>query len=699
MGARKPEDTRTIAIAAHGGAGKTSLVEAMLYDVNVISRMGRIEEGNTVSDFDPEEQKRQISINTSIVTFDYKDKTFFILDTPGYADFVGDLRSGMRVADSAVILISGVDGVEVQTEKAFDFADDFSIPVVFFVNKLDRDNSDYNAILKEIRQVLTDRAISLYLPIGKESNFKGVVNVLTGKAYLYKGDGSKDYEETSFPAELEEELALEREALIERIVEVDDDLMMRYLEGEELKEEELIVALKKAILDRIVMPVLPGSAIANVGIFQLLDVMSDVLPSPLDMFPRKAIDAEGEEVEVKPDPDGKFSSLCFKVMVDPYVGKLSFVRVFSGTLTLDQSVYVVNKKTEERIGSLRFMRGKDGKDVKEITVGDIVAIPKLQTATVGDTIAVKGVDFVFPPIQFPDPVYSLAIVPKSRADEDKLSNAIHRILEEDPTLRYEKNAETGDHLLSGMGDLHLDIVLSRIKERYGVELETRLPKVPYRETIRKPAKAQGRYKKQTGGRGQYGDVWLELQPLERGAGVEFEDRIVGGVVPKQYVPAVEKGLREAAQKGVLAGYPAIDFKAILYDGSYHEVDSSEMAFKIAASMGFKKCFVEASPVLLEPIMNVEVVVPEEYLGDVMGDLNSRRGRIMGIEGRGRFQVVKAQVPLAEMFRYAIVLRSMTSGRGSFSMEFSHYEEVPQDLAKKIIAQVQAEAEGEAASGK
>jgi len=666
MGTRKPEDTRTIAVAAHGGAGKTSLVEAMLFDTGAIGRLGKIEEGNTVSDFDLEEQKRQISINTSVITFDYRGKNLFLLDTPGYADFVGELRSGMRVADSVVILVSGVDGVEVQTEKAFDFASDFSIPVVFFINKLDRDNADYDKTLKEIQQVLTDKALPLYLPIGQESNFKGVVNVLSGKAYIYKGSGSKEFEEGTPPADLEEKLAAAKEALVEKIVEVDDDLMMRYLDGEELKEEELTAALKKAVFQRVVMPVLPGSAVANVGVFQLLDVISDILPSPVDMFPRKAIDPEGKEIEVKPDPDEKFSSLCFKVMVDPYVGKLSFIRVFSGKLTSDQSVYIVNKKVEERISSLRFMKGKEGKDVKEVIVGDIVAIPKLQNSAVGDTIAVKGVDYLFPPIQFPNPVYSLAVVPKSRADEDKLSNAIHRMLEEDPTLRYEKNIETGDHLLSGMGDLHLDIVLSRIKERYGVELETRLPRVPYRETIRKPAKAQGKYKKQTGGRGQYGDVWLELQPLERGSGVQFEDRIVGGVVPKQYVPAVEKGLREAAQKGVLAGYPAIDFKATLYDGSYHEVDSSEMAFKIAASMAFKKCFVEASPVLLEPIMNVEVVVPEEYLGDVMGDLNSRRGRIMGIESRGRFQVVKAQVPLAEMFRYAIVLRSMTSGRGSFS---------------------------------
>lgn len=697
MGTRKPEDTRTIAVAAHGGAGKTSLVEAMLFDTGAIGRLGKIEEGNTVSDFDLEEQKRQISINTSVITFDYRGKNLFLLDTPGYADFVGELRSGMRVADSVVILVSGVDGVEVQTEKAFDFASDFFIPVVFFINKLDRDNADYDKTLKEIQQVLTDKALPLYLPIGQESNFKGVVNVLSGKAYIYKGSGSKEFEEGTPPADLEEKLAAAKEALVEKIVEVDDDLMMRYLDGEELKEEELTAALKKAVFQRVVMPVLPGSAVANVGVFQLLDVISDILPSPVDMFPRKAIDPEGKEIEVKPDPDEKFSSLCFKVMVDPYVGKLSFIRVFSGKLTSDQSVYIVNKKVEERISSLRFMKGKEGKDVKEVIVGDIVAIPKLQNSAVGDTIAVKGVDYLFPPIQFPNPVYSLAVVPKSRADEDKLSNAIHRMLEEDPTLRYEKNIETGDHLLSGMGDLHLDIVLSRIKERYGVELETRLPRVPYRETIRKPAKAQGKYKKQTGGRGQYGDVWLELQPLERGSGVQFEDRIVGGVVPKQYVPAVEKGLREAAQKGVLAGYPAIDFKATLYDGSYHEVDSSEMAFKIAASMAFKKCFVEASPVLLEPIMNVEVVVPEEYLGDVMGDLNSRRGRIMGIESRGRFQVVKAQVPLAEMFRYAIVLRSMTSGRGSFSMEFSHYEEVPQDLAKKIIAQAQVESEEEAAS--
>lgn len=689
MGTRRPEGIRVVALAGHGGSGKTALTEALLFDTGAISRMGRTEDGNTVTDFDPEEKKRQISINTSVATLYHKDKTIFVLDTPGYADFVGDLRSSMRACDAAVVLVSAVDGVEVQTERAWSFTEDFGIATVFCVSKMDRDNASFERTLGEIRQYLSDKVVPLYLPVGSEKNFKGVVDVLANKAYLYAGDGSKEFEEAVVPQDMADEVSKAREEAIERIVEADDELMMRYLEGDSISKEELLPVLRKAVRERKLFPALPGAAPANVGVMQLLDVISDILPSPLEMPPRKGIKGEAE-VNVPPDPNGPFMALCFKVMVDPYVGKLSFIRVFSGNHSSDKGLFNVNKETEERVSGYRLMRGKDGEEVKEITTGDVVAVPKLSSVAVGDTLAERGCDVRFPPIQFPEPVYSIAVVPKSRADEDKLSNAIHKILEEDPTLRFEKNAETGDNLLSGMGDLHLDIVLSRIRERYGVDLETRLPRVPYKETIKRSAKAQGRYKKQTGGRGQYGDVWIEFEPLERGAGFQFEDRIVGGAVPKSYIPAVEKGLREAIQKGVLAGYPAVDFKAKLYDGSYHEVDSSELAFKIAASLSFKKGFSEASPTLLEPIMDVEIVVPEDYLGDVMGDLNGRRGRIMGIEGRGRLQVVKAQVPLAEMFRYAITLRSMTSGRGSFSMSFSHYEEVPQEIAKKIIAQAQTE---------
>lgn len=693
MATRRPENIRTVTLVGHGGAGKTTLMEAIAFNAGLTTRLGNVEDGNTLSDFGPEEQKRQISINTSVFSLEHRDAYMHILDCPGYADFIGDLRSAMRVTDSAVIVISGVHGVEVQTEKAWEFAEDLGLASIFYISKMERENADFQKTLGTIKEYLSDKAVPLFLPIGSEASFKGVVDLLRQKAYVYKGDGSKEFSEADVPVEMQNEVQTAREELLEKVVESDDELMMRYLEGEEIGLEEILPALRKAVRDRELFPVLPGSSPANIGIVQLLDSIADACPSPLDMPPRKALSGE-DEISVEPGPEGPFRALCFKIMVDPYVGKLSFLRVFSGSLSSESPIYNVNKGEEERISAFKLMKGKEGGDAKEIVTGDIVAIPKLHSTVVGDTLAVKGEKAEFPPIQFPKPVYSVAVLPKSRNDEDKLATALGKMLEEDPTLHYEKNPETHDSVLSGMGDLHIDIMLSKIKERYGVELDTKTPKVPYRETVKKPSKAQGKYKKQTGGRGQYGDVHIEFQPLPRGEGFQFEDKIVGGAVPKSYIPAVEKGLREAIVKGVLAGFPTVDVKAILFFGSYHDVDSSEMAFKIAASMAFKKGIAEASPILLEPIMNVEVVVPEEYLGDVMGDFNGRRGKIMGIDSRGHLQVVKAQVPLAEMFRYAIILRSMTSGRGNFTMEFSHYEEVPQEITKKVIAQAEAEAEEE-----
>lgn len=683
MGTRKPEDIRSIALISHGGAGKTSLNEAMLFDAGLISRMGRIEDKNTVSDFDSEEQKRGISISTSLATIPYKDKTIYVLDTPGFADFVGEQRCAMRVSDGAVVLVNATAGVEVQTQSVWAFAETFETPAIFFISKLDRENADFETTVKDIQENISDRAIPLYLPIGKELDFKGVVNVLTGKSYMYKGDGSKDVTEGEIPADMADDVAAARETLVERAVEADDELMMRYLEGEEISLEETQSVLRKAVCARSVFPIIPGSCTANIGVCQLMDMVANYMPSPKDMLNRAALKGD-EVIKIVPDEKGPFLGFVFKVMVDPYVGKLSFVKVFSGSLKSDQNVFNVTEGEEERISSFRFMKGKDSSEEKEIILGDIVAIPKLESTTAGDTLGTKGEVLKFRPIQFPQPVYSVAVLPKSRADEDKLGTAITKTLKEDRTLSFVKNPETNDAVLSGMGDMHLDIMLSKIKERYKVDLETRTPKVPYRETIKKIARAQGKHKKQSGGRGQYGDVWFELAPIEKNAGIQFIDRVVGGVVPKNYIPAAEKGLREAAQRGYLAGYPATDFSCAIYDGSYHDVDSSEMAFKIAASLAFKKAMADAMPILMEPVMNVEVKVPEECLGDVMGDFNSRRGRIMGIDSEGKLQVVKAQCPLSEMFRYAIILRSMTSGRGTFTMEYSHYEEVPGDISKKII---------------
>ncbi|MDR0648320.1 MAG: elongation factor G [Synergistaceae bacterium] len=685
MGARKPEDIRTVALVSHGGAGKTSLTETMLFNSGAITRMGRVDDKNTVSDFDPEEQKRSISINSSLCTFSYKDKTIHLIDTPGFSDFYFEQRAPMRVVDAAIVAINATAGVEVQTRKVWDFAEEFQVATMFYVSKVDKEHSDFDSALKDVQASLSNKALPLALPIGKEASFKGVVNVITGKSYIYKGDGSKDFTEGDTPEDMKDAVASARDALIERIVEADDDMMMRYLDGEDLSPQELEDALRKAVTARIVFPVIPGASVPNIGVVQIMDAIASYFPSPLDMPPRGALRGDTEEtVEISPDINAPFMSLCFKVMVDPYVGRLSFIRVFSGQLSSDHTIYNVTKGTEERISSFRFMRGKEGTESKEVILGDIVAIPKLDSTTVADTLSVKGQENHFPAIKLPKPVYSLAVSPKSRADEDKLGNAIRKILEEDRTLKFAKYADTGDSILSGMGDMHLDVALSRIKDRYKVDLETKVPKVAYRETIKKTAKAQGKYKKQTGGRGQYGDVHFELSPRERGSGITFEDKVVGGVVPKNFIPAAEKGLRESALKGVLAGYPAVDFNCAIFDGSYHDVDSSEMAFKIAASMAFKKAFVAASPILIEPIMNIYVTVPEDCVGDVMGDLNSRRGRILGIDPAGKLQIVKAQCPQAELFRYAIILRSLTSGRGSFSMESSHYEEVPPDIAKKVI---------------
>jgi elongation factor G len=658
-------------------------VEAMLFDSGVISRMGRVDDKNTVSDFDSEEQKRSISINSTLCSFEYGGCAIHVLDTPGFADFAGEQISSMMVTDASIFVVNGNSGVEVQTLKLWEFSSEYGLAAMFYVSRLDKENANFDGVVGDIQANISKNALPLYLPIGAEASFKGIVNVLTGKSYTYKGDGSKGFTEGNIPAGMTDAVASAQEALVEKIVEADDELMMRYLDGEELAPDDIAKAMRKAVSSRMLFPIIPGASVPNIGVFQTLDAIVDYLPSPLDMSPHKA-GAGGEEVDVAPDINAPFKALCFKVMVDPYVGKLSFVRVFSGKLTSDQTIYNVSRGDEERISSFRMLRGKESSETKEVVVGDIVAIPKLDSTVVGDTLSVKGQNTLFPPIKFPKPVYSVAVSPKSRADEDKLGNAVRKILDEDKTLDFMKHPETNDSVLSGMGDMHLDIALSRIKDRYKVDLETSTPKVPYRETIKKTAKAQGKYKKQTGGRGQYGDVHFELSPREKGSGVTFEDKIVGGVVPKNFIPAAEKGLREAAAKGVLAGYPAVDFNCAIFDGSYHDVDSSEMAFKIAASMAFKKAFAEATPILMEPIMNVAVTVPEEYVGDVMGDFNSRRGRIMGIDPDGKMQIVKAQCPQAETFRYAIILRSMTSGRGSFTMDFSHYEEVPPDTAKKII---------------
>lgn len=698
MGARQPENTRSFALCAHGGAGKTSLAEAMLFDNGQITRMGVVQNGNTVSDFQSEEQKRQISIGTSLLTMERNGKTLFALDAPGFADFTGEMSAAIRVADTAVILVSAVGGIEVQTSRAWEYAEHHNAPVAFYISKMDRENADFEKVLADIKSQFSQNALPVFLPIGSADKLKGIVDIIKNKAYLYPLDGSGKFTEGEVPADMGDAVSSAKEALLEAAVEMDDNLMEKYLEGESIAENDFARTLRKAIASRRVMPVLTGSATQNVGVHQTLDFITDYFPSPVDIGAVDAFEGENNEnkIKVEPDVNAPFSALCFKVMVDPYVGKLSFIRAYSGSLLSDgNNIYNVKKGEDERISSFKLMCGKDGKDVKEIIAGDIVAIPKLQSTKVGHTLATKGgASYLFPHIEFPKPVYSVAVVAKTRADEDKMGNAISKTLEEDRSLTFEKNPETHDNVLSGMGDMHLDIVLSKMKERYGIDLETKTPQVPYRETIRKTSEAQGKHKKQSGGHGQYGDVYIRYSPLERGAGFEFVDSIKGGAVPNNFIPAVEKGLREYMESGPLAGFPVVDFRAELYFGSYHEVDSSEMSFKLATRLSFRKGIMDANPVLLEPIMNVEVTVPDQFMGDVMGDFNSRRGRIMGMEAHGKLQVVKAQAPLAEMFRYAIILRSMTSGEGTFSMEYSHYEEVPADISKKVIAAHKKEDEEE-----
>ena len=683
----KTEDIRSIAIVAHGSAGKTSLAEALLFDAGVTTRRGSVENGNTVSDYTAEEQKRQISISTSLLNYDYKGKKVFVLDVPGYADFIGDLRSSLRVAGSAVMVVSAVDGIEVQTEKAWEFAQEFETSTIFFINKMDRENADYNGVYEQIRANLTKGAYRFMLPIGSEDSFKGVVDVLKDIAYVYSDDSGK-FEEQGIPEDIISDAHRALGYLVEAIVEEDEEMMMRYLDGEDIPIDELLPVLQRCIYKCKIFPVMPGSALKNIGVRQLMDLIVDYLPSPLEMRERPAVKGEEKEITIKPDDNATFSGLCFKVLVDPYVGKLSYVRVNSGKLTTDEPIFNVSTGQEERVSTFKIMQGKDSVDVKEVTTGMIVAIPKLQSTRAGDTLGKAGSTVLYPAIKFPRPVYSVAVDPESRADEDKLGTAVRRITEEDPTVSFEKNAETNDNILSGMGNLHLDIVLAKLKDRFGVNLKTRVPQVAYRETIRKSAKAQGKHKKQTGGHGQYGDVYIEFSPLERGEGFVFEDKITGGTVPRQYIPAVEKGLRECLNKGVLAAFPTVDFKASLYFGSYHDVDSSEMAFKTAAHLAFKKGMAEASPILLEPVMDVKVIVPDQYLGEIMGDFNTRRGRIMGVDTLGHLQVVNAQVPQAEMFQYAINLRSMTSGRGTYEMNFSHYDPVPDEITKKIVSERQ-----------
>ncbi len=682
------EQIRNIALLSHGSAGKTSLAEAMLFDTGAITRLGKVDEGTTVSDYDEEEIRRHISLSTSIVPCEWNGHKINALDTPGYLDFVGEVKGAVRVADGAVILLDAASGVEVGTDLVWNYADEQNLPRLVFVNKMDREHANFKNCLEALKERFEATFIPIQLPIGSQADFEGVVDLIALKAYR----GLKA-EEAETPASLQDEIDDYRLQLIEAAAESEDELIVKYLEGEELTEKEIRRGLKARIADRSVVPVLCGSAMANIAVQPLLQAIIEYLPSPADTEGIVATNpATGEEETLKPNELSPLAVLAFKTMADPYVGKLTCFRVYSGLMESDSRVFNSRSREEERIGQLYILRGKNQIPTDRIRAGDIGAVAKLAHTSTGDTLCDKGHPLVLASPVFPKPVFSVAVHPKTKADLDKMSTTLARLVEEDPTLQVEREPSTNETILSGMGESHVDIAARRLQQKFGVNITTSVPKVPYRETITKTTSAQGRHKKQTGGRGQFGDVFIRFEPLPRGSGFEFVDEIRGAAVPNQYIPAVEKGLREIMEKGVLAGYITTDFRAALYDGSFHTVDSSEIAFKLAAHLAFKKGIPEASPVLLEPIMNFTITIPEGFTGDVLGDLNSKRGRVQGMDQQRGMAIITAQAPLAEMQRYATDLRSMTQGRGIYTMEFSHYEEVPTHVAQKIIEEAKREAE-------
>ncbi len=677
---------RNIALAGHGSTGKTSLAEVMLFKAGAINRLGRIEDGNTAMDFEPEEIKRCTSISSAFHQFAWKNHTVNLIDTPGDQNFFADTKSCMQAADGVVLLIDAVDGTKVQTEQAWEFANEFNLPVVIFINKLDRERADFFRTFKDAANCFDPKPIVLQIPIGAEADFKGVVDLIRMKTFIYDTEGKTVTGD--IPSDIQEQVEREQEMLIENVAEADDELLERYLEGETLSDEEIKAGLKKGIICRTFVPVLCGSTIKSIGIDLLMDFIINGMPSPLDLGARQGIDPDtGNEIERTPDPEGPFSAFVFKTVADPYAGRLSIFRVVSGKLGADGTFYNTNKGIKERFNQLLKLAGKEQKPISGAVPGSIVAVAKLKETTSGDTLCNESHKIKFKCAESPSPIISFAISPKERADEDKIFSALAKLLEEDIALKMTRNAETKEILLSGMGQVHIETTIEKLKRKFNVEVQLKTPKVPYKETIKKKARAQGRHKKQTGGHGQYGDCWIDIEPLPRGAGFEFVDGVVGGVIPRQYIPAVEKGIIEACQKGVIAGFPFIDFRVTLNDGSFHAVDSSEMAFKIAGSLAFKKAAAEANPVLLEPIMKVEIITPDEFMGDIMGDLNSRRGRVLGMDTKGKNQVIKALVPMAEFLTYSPDLNSMTGGRGMYTMEFSHYDEVPAQISQKLIEEI------------
>lgn len=678
-------DIRNIALIGHTGTGKTSLADAVLFNTGQNSRLGKVDFETSMMDCEPEEIKRKTTISSAIASFEWKNKLINLIDTPGSANFIADTKSCMQGVDSVILVLDGVDGLKVQSEKLIKQAKEFELPIAVFINKLDRENSNYKSVVQNLeKSSLGLKSVLLQIPIGEEDSFKGVIDILAQKAYVFEQNESGKFVIQEIPPDLKADAEAIREKTIESIVECDDGSLEKYLEGQDLTDEEIHKAFKSGILKGKIVPVLFGSAFKNIGISLFLDFINDYMPSPVERGVITALNLEENEVKISLSDSEPLAAQVFKTIIDPYAGHLSIIRIFSGKMTPDSNVYNSSKKIKERIGQFFRLVGKKHESVEYARAGDIIAIPKLKETKTGDSFCDEKNPVVINYLSMPAAVISFAIKPKSRGDEEKIHAGLKKLMEEDPTLYISRDFQTKEMILSGMGHVHLDVAIEKLKRKFGVDVIMETPKIPYKETIKGHAKVQGKYKKQSGGKGQYGDCWIEIHPLEKAGGFEFVDNIVGGAIPRQYIPAVESGIKEAMLEGVLAGYPMVDIKIVLYDGSYHPVDSSEMAFKVAGSMAFKKGAMLANPVLLEPVMHVEITVPEQNVGDIMGDLNSRRGRMLGVDSENHTQTVKAEIPMTEMLQYAPALNSMTSGAGIFSMEFSHYEEVPAHLAAKII---------------
>ncbi len=686
-------DVRNVALIGHGHCGKTTLAAALLYTSGATNRLTRVDEGNTITDFDDDEIQRKLSISTALASAEWAKKKINLIDTPGFNIFINDTKASMAAADAALVLVDGVAGVEVQTEKVWSFADEFNLPRAIVINKLDRERSDFERALASVQEIFGRAAVPVQLPMGAEKDFKGLIDLVRMKAYTYTADGDGKGKEGDIPADRSDAAQKAHEALIEMVAEGNDALMEQYFDKGTLEPDQILTGLRQAIRERRIHPVLCAAGLHNIASDSLLNFIAENFPAPTEHAP-VAASLNGQEVQRAIKDSEPVSAFVFKTVADPFAGRVTYFKVMSGVVKNDANLVNARTSGGERLAHIGSLMGKTIQPLTELKAGDIGAVAKLKETLTGDTLADKGSLISYPAVKLPEPSIAFAISAKSRQDEDRLGNAVSRILEEDQSLRFYRDPQTKEFLLAGSGQQHVEVIVSRLKKRYSVDVELKAPKIPYRETIRGKADVQGRHKKQTGGHGQFGDCWIRIEPLPRGGKFEFANEIFGGSIPRQYIPAVEKGIVEAAANGFLAGYPVVDFKVTVYDGSYHDVDSSEMAFKIAARKAFKAAMQQAKPAILEPIMNVEVQAPVEYAGDLMGDLNGRRGRIQGMDTKGSTQIIRAQVPMSEMLSYQNDLISMTQGRASFSMEFDHYDYVPSLQADKIIAAAKALKTGE-----